>query len=63
MRGSGSDRGNLNLEMEATLHFYQNELESQGLTKLFEEVEMPLLPVLAKVEEDGVYLDLPYLQD
>ncbi|MFH1903323.1 MAG: DNA polymerase I [Candidatus Omnitrophota bacterium] len=50
-------------EPEATLHFYQNELETQNLTKLFEEVEMPLLPVLAKMEEAGVYLDIPYLQD
>ncbi len=48
---------------EETLHFYQNELETQGLTKLFEEVEMPLLPILSKMEEAGVYLDIPYLQD
>lgn len=45
------------------LHFYQNELRAQGLIKLFEEVEMPLLPVLAKMEETGVYLDIPYLQE
>ncbi len=63
LRGSESDRGNPASEMEKTLHFYQNELETLSLTKLFEEIEMPLLPVLSKMEEAGVYLDIPYLQD
>lgn len=50
-------------EPKEILRFYQNELENQGLIKLFEEVEMPLLPVLSKMEEAGVYLDIPYLRD
>ncbi|MFA5394156.1 MAG: DNA polymerase I [Candidatus Ratteibacteria bacterium] len=63
LRGSESDRGNPASEMEEIFHFYQNELKIQGLTKLFEEVEMPLLPVLSKMEKTGVYLDTPYLRD
>ncbi|MFH2069063.1 MAG: DNA polymerase I [Candidatus Omnitrophota bacterium] len=50
-------------EAKETLRFYQNELETQDLMKLFREVEMPLLPVLSEMEEAGIYLDIPYLQD
>ncbi|MCX5641709.1 MAG: DNA polymerase, partial [Candidatus Omnitrophica bacterium] len=58
----GEDKGE-GERAEETLRFYQNELEIQGLIKLFEEVEMPLLPILAKMETTGVYLDIPYLRD
>ena len=37
------------------------ELESRNQTKLFSEMEMPLIPVLAAMEIEGVALDLPYL--
>lgn len=39
----------------------RKELEERSQTKLFEEIEMPLIPVLAAMERDGVQLDLPYL--
>jgi len=40
----------------------QKELEEQGLWKLFNEVEMPLLPVLARMERNGVALDTDLLR-
>ncbi|OGO47856.1 MAG: DNA polymerase I [Chloroflexi bacterium RBG_16_64_43] len=39
------------------------ELESKGQLALLEELEMPLVPVLADMEMAGVKLDLPYLDN
>src|SRR5258708_12741958 len=40
------------------------ELEkTDRILKLFEEVEMPLIPVLADMDMNGVRLDLPYLKE
>ncbi|MBC7259866.1 MAG: DNA polymerase I [Chloroflexi bacterium] len=39
------------------------ELRSRELWHLFEEVEMPLVPVLARMEENGVALDLALLAE
>ncbi|MGD0173046.1 MAG: DNA polymerase I [Anaerolineales bacterium] len=39
----------------------RKDLESRSQTKLFAEMEMPLIPVLAAMEREGVRLDLPYL--
>jgi DNA polymerase-1 len=39
----------------------RRELEARSQTRLFETLEMPLLPVLAEMERNGVSLDLPYL--
>jgi len=39
----------------------RQDLESRGQSKLFAEMEMPLIPVLAAIEQEGVRLDLPYL--
>jgi DNA polymerase-1 len=39
----------------------RKELEERSQKKLFEEMEMPLIPVLAAMEREGVRLDLPYL--
>ena len=41
----------------------QNELEQQGLMKLFTEVEMPLVAVLAGMERNGVALDKSLFQE
>jgi DNA polymerase-1 len=40
----------------------RKELESRSQTKLFDDLEMPLIPVLAAMEQEGVMLDLPYLE-
>lgn len=39
----------------------EKELETFQLKKLFEEVEMPLLPVLQKMEDEGIRIDVDYL--
>ncbi len=41
----------------------ETELRNQGLWKLFAEVEMPLLPVLLRMENNGVALDTAMLRD
>ncbi|MDQ4036572.1 MAG: DNA polymerase I [Chloroflexota bacterium] len=39
----------------------RRQLEEGGLARLFDEVEMPLLPVLARMEKAGVAIDLDAL--
>ena len=41
----------------------EKELQAQGLWKLFAEVEMPLLPVLLRMETNGVALDTAKLRE
>lgn len=38
-------------------------LEAQGMLRLFEEVEMPLVPVLAEIERQGFLLDVSALEE
>jgi DNA polymerase-1 len=38
------------------------ELKEAGLGDLFREVELPLVPVLATLEKNGIAVDVPYLQ-
>lgn len=38
------------------------ELQSRALKGLFEEVELPLVPILTAMEEQGIYLDSAMLQ-
>ncbi len=44
------------------MRFLAPELEKRGLTKLFEEVEVPLVPVLANMELTGIRLDPEFLK-
>jgi DNA polymerase-1 len=39
------------------------ELKSRNLTNIMEKIEMPLLPVLAKMEKLGIKIDRTYLKD
>ncbi|RJO62749.1 MAG: DNA polymerase I [Dehalococcoidia bacterium] len=39
------------------------ELEKQGLFSLFEDLEMPLVPVLVRMQRNGVMLDSKLLED
>ncbi|MCH7677081.1 DNA polymerase I, partial [candidate division KSB1 bacterium] len=41
---------------------FEPQLESAGLTKLLQEVEIPLIHVLMDVEKNGVALDLDFLK-
>lgn len=47
---------------ERLWHHFIPRLEADGLLYLFEQVEMPLVPVLADMELTGVALDIPWLQ-
>ena len=38
------------------------QLEKYGLTKVMEDIDMPLAPVLAKMREAGLHVDLPALE-
>lgn len=39
------------------------ELDKRGLRKVYEDIELPLIPVLKKMEEKGVKIDVPFLKD
>ncbi len=39
----------------------QPKLETEGLIKLFQEVEMPLMPILADMEWEGIKIEIPFL--
>ncbi len=38
------------------------EIEKQGLNRVLNEIELPLIPVISKMEEDGILLDKKYLK-
>ena len=41
---------------------FSAELESQGLGRLFRELEMPLVPVLTRMELEGIRIDTDFFQ-
>ena len=43
-------------------HVFRPMLEAEGATRLFEEIEMPLMPVLADMERAGVRIDTEALR-
>ncbi len=38
------------------------ELDKRGLRKVYEDIELPLIPVLTKMEEKGVKIDIEFLR-
>ncbi|MEZ0005327.1 DNA polymerase-1 [Flavobacterium sp. 28YEA47A] len=42
---------------------FSKELDSTNTKKLFEEIEVPLVPVLAAMEKEGVNLDVEFLHE
>lgn len=44
------------------LPLLQDELQQKNQTKLFQELEMPLIPILAKMEMTGISLDVNFLE-
>lgn len=42
--------------------FFDTELDATNTKKLFEEIEVPLVPVLAAMEMEGINLDVPFLK-
>ena len=51
------------LLVERLVPMLETELEEAAQTRLFREVEMPLVPVLAEMELVGIKVDLPYLAE
>ena len=52
-------------DADITLQLYraiEPEVEEEGLMQLYEEIEAPLIPVLARIEMEGVNLDVPFLE-
>lgn len=43
--------------------FFSAELDNTNTKKLFEEIEVPLVPVLAAMEREGVNLDVEFLKN
>jgi DNA polymerase-1 len=41
----------------------EKKMAEANATRVFEEIEMPLVPVLARMEQAGVALDVPFLQN
>ncbi len=41
----------------------RQEVENSGLLKIYEEIDLPLVPVLARMEEAGVKIDCDLLQE
>lgn len=37
---------------------FELQLEREGLDELFQDIEIPLLPVLSRMEKEGIYLDI-----
>jgi DNA polymerase-1 len=40
----------------------RNELAERNLTAVLEKIEMPLIPILADMEDQGIMIDVPYLK-
>lgn len=52
-------------DADLTLRLYraiEPELEEEDLVKLYDEIEAPLIPVLAKLEMAGINLNVPFLE-
>lgn len=41
----------------------EKEIQEHGLTELFENMEMLLMPILQKMENEGIAIDTPYLKN
>lgn len=53
-------------DVDYTCRLYQRlkeELHNRGLEKLFFDIELPLVPVLANMEKAGIYVDVKYLKE
>ena len=55
-----AEDADITLQLKAV---FEPQLKETGTLKLFEEIEMPLVPVLASMEAEGVKLDIKALND
>lgn len=58
MAAAAGERTQTVLQLDA---FLRPQLHEQGLDRLFDEIEIPLVPVLAEMEETGIKLDVDAL--
>jgi DNA polymerase-1 len=47
----------------ALFHFLKEQIAAEGLTKVFREIEMPLVPILAALERNGIAIAAPRLAE
>jgi DNA polymerase I len=59
----GEHFGNEAAALGALWPVLEAELAESSLDSLYHEVELPLTPVLASMEHDGVAIDVPYLKE
>jgi len=59
LSGAVGERADFLLQLAPVL---RAEVEKQGLVDVYEKIDLPLAPVLAQMERDGVRVDLPALQ-
>jgi DNA polymerase-1 len=59
LSGNLAEAADVTSRMAAML---RKEIDDQGLTSVYEEIDEPLLPVLARMEEAGVKIDLATLE-
>jgi DNA polymerase-1 len=55
-----AEDADITLRLHQTL--YPRVQEAESLTRVFKEIEMPLVPVLARIERRGVFVDVPLLK-
>ena len=49
--------------IQALIPIFEKNLEAENLTQLFQTIELPLMPVLSRMEVWGVKVDTAWLQD
>jgi len=55
-----AEDADITLQLKAA---FEPELKKTGTYQLFEKIEMPLVPVLASMEAEGIKLDVEALVD
>jgi DNA polymerase I len=58
LSGTLAESADITGRLSSALHA---EVEQQGLRKVYEEIDMPLVPVLTRMEQAGVKIDVPAL--
>lgn len=58
----GTDEGELAHFFDAA-HVLEHKISQTGLTRVFEEIEMPVMRILAHLEERGLFIDTAVLSD
>lgn len=46
----------------SALSFLRDQLKKEGLLELYEQIELPLIPIIARLETKGILLDSAYLE-